>query len=133
MNEIFDKNTGEIKSSPRFVHSMDFGMQALRLNSELSKRVNDDYIVHVEDYENINDMVRRCTITKTKLKIDSNPSATYDTDEDIAAQLPKYAANEQKDQSSLAGKEPEQEQAVAEQSDGKASLNSGSTASETIP
>ncbi|AXH73093.1 MAG: hypothetical protein [Microviridae sp.] len=132
MNEIFDKKTGEVKSFPRCVHSMDFGIQALRLNLELSKRVNDDYIVHTEDYENINDMVRRCTITKTKLKIDNNPAATYDTDEDIAAQLPEYAANEQIDQSSTAGKEPEQEQAAAKRSDGKASSNSGSTASETM-
>lgn len=130
MNEIYDKKTGEVKSTPRFVHSMDFDMQAFRLKEELSKRVNDDYIVHTEDYENINDMVRRCIITKTKFKPESNPLATYDTDEDIAAQLPEY--NEQKDQSSTAGIEPEQEQAAAEQSEGKASSISGSTASETM-
>lgn len=130
MNEIYDKKTGEVKSAPRFVHSMDFDMQAFRLKEELSKRVNDDYIVHIEDYENINDMVRRCIITKTKFKPESNPLATYDTDEDIAAQLPEY--NEQKDQSSTAGIEPEQEQAAAEQSEGKASSISGSTASETM-
>lgn len=132
MNEKFDKQTGEIKSAPRFVHSMDFDMQALRLKAELAKRVNDEYIVHTEDYESINDMVRRCIITKTKFKPESNPLAMYDTDEDIAAQLPEYATDEQKDQSSTAGKEPEQEQAAAEQSEGKASSNSGSTASETM-
>lgn len=131
MNEIYDKKTGEVKSAPRFVHSMDFDMQAFRLKEELSKRVNDDYIVHTEDYENINDMVRRCIITKTSLKPESNPSAMYDTDEDIAAQLAEYTADEQIDRSSTAGIEPEQEQATAEQSEGKASSISGSTASET--
>ncbi len=134
MNEIFDKKTGEVielKSFPRFVHSMDFDMQALRLSEELSKRVNDDYVVHVEDYENISDMVRRCIITKTQFKPETNPLATYDTDEDIAAQLPEYTADEQIDRSLPAGIEPEQEQAAAEQSEGKASSTSGSTALET--
>lgn len=135
MSVIFDNITGEVKevkTTPRFVHSMDFDMQAFRLKEELAKRVNDDYVVHTEDYENINDMVRRCIITKTKFVPESNPLATYDTDEDIAVQLPEYTASEQKDQSSTAGKEPEQEQAEAEQSDGKASSISGSTASETM-
>lgn len=132
MNNTIDKKTGEfieVKSTPRFVHSMDFETQAVRLKNELSKRVNDDYVVHLEDYENINDMVRRCTITKTRINPETNPLATYDTDEEIAAQLPEYSQEEAS--SSQAGIESEQEQAVAKQSDGKASSPSDSPASET--
>lgn len=109
MDKKYDKETGEIKSTVRCYHSLDFDSAEKRLKEDLSNWKNGPYIVHVEDYESINDMVRRCVKTKTKLPTESNPLAHYDTDEDIVQQLPEYA-----DQMAKSESVSEQEQAKDE-------------------
>lgn len=72
-------------------HSLDLEEQKKRLDDELSKRKNDPYCIHTEDYEDINDLINRAYRTRTVLKpndighMDIEPH--YDDDEDIAHQL----------------------------------------------
>lgn len=128
MEKNYDKQTGEIKSSVRCYHSLDFDSAKKRLKEDLNNWKNGPYIVHVEDYESINDMVRRCVKTKTKFPIEqNNPLAHYDSDEEIAQQLPEYIDRTAKPESVS-----EQEQAKDEQSEVEASSTSDSSGSEPL-
>lgn len=127
MDKNYDKQTVEIKSFVRCYHSLDFDSAEKRLKEDLNNWENGPYIVHVEDYESINDMVRRCVMTKTKLPIESNPLAYYETDEEIAQQLPEYI-----DQTATPESVSEQEQAKDEQSEVEAGSTSDSSGSEPL-
>lgn len=106
-------------------HSLDFASAKKRVF--LQNAPIDPYKVELEDYENINDLIARCVRTKKPFKPETNSAAVYDTDEDIAQQLPEY-----KDQLAQPEIEPEKEQAAAEQSEGQAISNSGETGSEPM-
>lgn len=59
-------------------HSMDFQAAQKRIE----KNEVDPYQVHLEDYENINDMINRAIRTKGYFEPTNNPSAIYDGDLD---------------------------------------------------
>lgn len=127
MKENYDKQTGEIKSTIRCYHSLDFDSAKKRLNEDLNNWKNGPYRVHIEDYESINDMVRRCVKTKTNLPIDRNPLAYYESDEEIAQQLPEYI-----DRTATPESVSEQEQANDERSEVEAGSTSDSSGSEPL-
>lgn len=127
MEKKYDKQTGEIKSTIRCYHTFDFDSAEKRLKEDLDSWKNGPYIVHIEDYESINDMVRRCVKTKMKLPIESNPLAYYESDEEISQQLPEYI-----DQTATLESVSEQEQAKDERSEVEASSTSDSSSSKPL-
>ena len=106
-------------------HSLDFASAKKRVF--LQNAPIDPYKVELEDYENINDLIARSVRTKKKFEPETNSAAVYETDEEIAQQLPEYV-----DQSPKPEIEAEQEAAAAEQSEGQAASNSAETGSEAM-
>lgn len=53
------------------------------MQKRVEKTVNDKYSVHLEDFENINDLIRRSIITKTSFKAEKIDGLTYDTDKEL--------------------------------------------------
>lgn len=104
-------------------HSLDFASakkRAFKDNNPI-----DEYQVQLEDYENINDLIARSIRTKKPFTPETNSSAIYETDEEIAQQLPEYNLSDQE------GIEPDQEAGEAKQSDGEpASMSGESTTSD---
>lgn len=107
-------------------HSLDFASAKKRVY--LQNLPVDPYKVQLEDYENINDLIARSIRMKKPFKPETNSAALYESDEDIAKQLPEYI-----DQLPQPEIEAEQKLDEAKQSDGKSSLISAETGSEAMP
>lgn len=78
-----------------------------------------DYLVHLEDYESLNDLIRRSIRTKSTFKPESSKDAVYD---DV---LDEFDKEYQKiiDQNQPEDIKPEENTATAEQSEGQASVD----------
>lgn len=100
--------------------SLDFESQKKRIEPNQSG----DYLVHLEDYESLNDLIRRSIRTKSVFKPESSNNAVYD---DV---LDEFDKEYQKtiDQNQPEVIKPEENTATVEQSEDQASVNtSGST------
>lgn len=89
--------------------SLDFADNAERIE----KNVVDEYSVHLEDYESINDLIARSRRTKTKFVPETSENAVYDDflDPDKLEEMSNQFAGETS--------ETPQEPVMPEQSDGK--------------
>lgn len=103
-------------------HSLDFESQKKRLEP------NDpgEYLVELEDYESLNDLIERAIIKKEPFVPQNVPGAEYDTDEDIADQL-GYPQTPDKDRPAEPDVEAEESESDAERSEGKDKQNSASS------
>lgn len=106
--------------------SLDFESQKKRIEPNEPG----EYLVHLEDYESLNDLIRRSVRTKSPFKPESSKDAVYD---DV---LDEFDEEYQKliDQNQPEVIKPEENTATAEQSEGQASVNtSGSTDKVDLP
>lgn len=106
----------------KVIKSLDFASQKKRIE----KTVVDPYQVHAEDYENINDLVRRSVRCKERIKPDTNPLAEYD--EDLLTDATDEFNKLFEDQASL---QPSDE--AAQQSEAAEVTNGSNTSEPQIP
>lgn len=97
----------------KIFNSLDFKSQRERIEPTVAG----DYEVHLEDYESLNDLIRRSIRTKSPFKAESNPNASYD---DVLDDLDKEF-EEMINQNQPEVIKPEDSTAKAEQSEGQAS------------
>lgn len=95
-------------------HSFDFKSAQKRIK----KTSSGDYLVHLEDYENINDLIERSIRCKRKFVPETNPEASYD---DIFDEGSLEKLQEKIDRL-------EQEKVDSEQSAGQTERSEGQTA-----
>lgn len=91
-----------------------FSLDFKATKSRIEPNKVDPYAVHLEDYENINDLIARSIRTKTTFTPDHNSNAVYDTDSDIEQQL-----LQEDNLSPSADVDGKQNPDAAEQSEGK--------------
>lgn len=113
--------TGKLHS----YHSLDFVSAKARLKDE--PFVVDKYSVETEDYENINDLIARSVRTKTKFVPETDETAIYESDKDIASQILDNYNLSLKDDI-----ETEQEESDGKQSDAKDPSPSVENGTETM-
>lgn len=95
--------------------SLDFSSQKKRIE----KTKSGESLVHIEDYENINDLIRRAVRTKTKFVPESDENAVYDDLEEISAEIEKEIdRNQLQDNSSEQSSSTDERSEVKEQTQG---------------
>lgn len=98
----------------KYVHTFDIKSQQARIE----KTVVDPYAIQVEDYEDINDIIKRAVKTKTRPQFGHIDGAQYDDALDVAQQefdrleeasgdIEQSAASEQSEQAAASEIEPE--------------------------
>lgn len=110
--------------SLKVYHSLDFSTAKKRV--EVNKV--DPYCIHLEDYEDINDLIERSIRTKTKFVVPHVPGSVFDTEDDIKSQL---MSTGEYDQSTLSEQEAEPSVIKGEVNEAKIT-DSGSADSDVV-
>nr|CDL66000.1 unnamed protein product [uncultured bacterium] len=112
----------------KIYHPMDYSHSKDRIEPNNPGK----YMVHAEDFENINDLIARSIITKTPFKPETDEDAYYDTDDDIAAELGVDIPTKE-DRPAEPAVDAEQGSTKGERSEAKESQSSAQAEPQTVP